>query len=339
MVQPTTLGAAPRTRREGRERRAAESGPISRPASPPGGVPSLPSRRSVREEEVRLAGDVLPATRRDRRRAEHGLPLRPRVTFRPDLEGLRAVAVVLVVAFHAGLGPLPGGFVGVDVFFVISGFLITSLLVDEVRATGSISLADFYARRARRLLPAAFVVLIATVLAAAVLLPALDGPAVAADVRAAALFVANWHFALQETDYFSSGGHSLVVHFWSLSLEEQFYLAWPVLVLLLAGHRRGARRAARPAPRATDRRLWAILAPVGIVSFALSATTTASAGPWAYFGTHTRAWELAAGAAVALSRPHLHRLTDLQSSLLGWAGLAAVIGAAVRLDDSMPVPG
>jgi peptidoglycan/LPS O-acetylase OafA/YrhL len=321
MVQPAAPGAAPRTRREARA--LLRSGPAPSPSPSP-------------SESLWTAAGLTPAPplRRPRDRGA-----RPRVAFRPDVEGLRAVAVVLVVLFHARLAPLPGGFVGVDVFFVISGFLITSLLVDEVRTTGSISLADFYARRARRLLPAAFVVLIATVLAAAALLPALDGPAVAADVRAAALFVANWHFALQETDYFSSGGRSLVVHFWSLSLEEQFYLAWPVLVLLVAGHRRAARRAARPAPRATDRRLWAILAPVGIVSFALSATTTASAGPWAYFGTHTRAWELAAGAAVALSRPHLHRLTDLQSSVLGWAGLAAVIGAAVRLDDSMPVPG
>src|ERR671933_791481 len=117
---------------------------------------------------------------------------RPRVAFRPDVEGLRAVAVVLVVVFHAGLGPLSGGYVGVDVFFVISGFLITSLLVDEVRATGSISLADFYARRARRMLPAAFVVLVATLLASVAVLPALDAPAVAADVPAAALFAANW---------------------------------------------------------------------------------------------------------------------------------------------------
>jgi peptidoglycan/LPS O-acetylase OafA/YrhL len=261
------------------------------------------------------------------------------VTFRPDVEGLRAVAVVLVVAFHAGFGAVPGGYVGVDVFFVISGFLITSLLVDEVRATGSISIGGFYARRARRLLPAACLVLLVTVLATAAVLPPLDGAAVADDVRAAALFVANWHFAALETDYFASGGHSPVVHFWSLSLEEQFYLVWPVLILLVAGRRRAARRAARPAPRDTDRRLWATLAPIGLVSLALSAATTRPAGPWAYFGTHTRAWELAAGAAVALSRPHLHRLTERKTAALGWAGLAAVLAAAVTLDDTTPVPG
>ena len=122
-------------------------------------------------------------------------------------------------------------------------------------------------------------------------------------------------------------------------MEEQFYLVWPALVLLVAGRRRGARRAARRAPRDTDRRLWATLAPVGLISLALSAATTGSSGPWAYFGTHTRAWELAAGASIALARPHLHRLTEHQAAALGWAGLAAVLGAAVTFDDTTSVPG
>jgi len=293
----------------------------------------------VREEEVRLAGDVLPATRRDRRRAEHGLPLRPRVTFRPDLEGLRAVAVVLVVAFHAGLGPLPGGFVGVDVFFVISGFLITSLLVDEVRATGTICLTDFYARRARRILPVACLVLVVTAMAGAVVLPGVDRPELASDVRSAALFVANWHFAQLSTDYFAAPDSSFVLHYWSLSLEEQFYLLWPVLVLVVAGRRRAARRVRRPVPRDTDRRLWMTLAPIALVSLALSAATTAATGPWAYFGTQTRAWELGVGAAIALSRPYLYRLTETQAAVGGWIGLGAVLGSAVLLSDGTLVPG
>ncbi len=312
MVQPAAAGGAPRTRREARA--------LLRPAAlplPPAPAPPAPPAVPLRRPRARSA--------------------RPRVAFRPDVEGLRAVAVVLVVLFHAGLGPA-GGYVGVDVFFVISGFLITSLLVDEVRATGGIALGDFYARRVRRLLPAACLVLVVTLFASAVVLPPVDGPTVADDVRAAALFFANWHFAALETDYFAGGGHSLVVHFWSLSVEEQFYLAWPVLVLLVAGRRR-ARRAARPAPRDTDRRLWATLAPVALVSLALSAVTTASAGPWAYFGTHTRAWELAAGAAVALARPHLHRIGDRQFSVLGWGGLVAVVGSALVFDETTAVPG
>jgi peptidoglycan/LPS O-acetylase OafA/YrhL len=261
------------------------------------------------------------------------------VAFRPDVEGLRAVAVVLVVAFHAGLGPLPGGFIGVDVFFVISGFLITSLLVDEVRATGTISLTDFYARRARRILPAACLVLVVTAIAGGLVLPDLDQPALADDIRSAALFVANWHFAALSTDYFATPDNSFVLHYWSLSLEEQFYLVWPVLVLVVAGRRRAARRVRRPAPRDTDRRLWATLAPVALVSLALSAATTASGGPWAYFGTHTRAWELGVGAAIALTRPYLYRLSETQAAVGGWIGLVAVLGSALALSDGTLVPG
>jgi peptidoglycan/LPS O-acetylase OafA/YrhL len=263
---------------------------------------------------------------------------RPRVAFRPDVEGLRAVAVVLVVAFHAGLG-VPGGFVGVDVFFVISGFLITSLLVDEVRATGTISLTDFYARRARRILPAACLVLLVTAVAGALVLPDVDRPGLADDVRSATLFVANWHFAALSTDYFAAPDSSFVLHFWSLSLEEQFYLVWPALVLVVAGRRRAARRVRRPAPRDTDRRLWATLAPVALISLALSAATTASAGPWAYFGTQTRAWELGAGAAIALCRPYLYRLSDTQAAVGGWIGLGAVLGSALVLGYGTLVPG
>jgi peptidoglycan/LPS O-acetylase OafA/YrhL len=356
MVQHTALGAAPRTRREAREQLAgaghsarrpvagyAPPAPFQHPLSPPVGIPSPPLRRprdrSARGPATPGARTVLPPTRRELRRLEQGRAARPRVAFRPDVEGLRAVAVLLVVAFHTGLGPLPGGYVGVDVFFVISGFLITSLLVDEVRATGSISLGDFYARRARRILPAACLVLVVTAVTAAVTLPVVDRPALADDLRSAALFVANWHFAALSTDYFATPGNSLVLHYWSLSVEEQFYLIWPALVLFVAGGRRAARRARPRPPRATDRRLWATLAPVGLVSLALSAATTASAGPWAYYGTHTRAWELAAGAAVALSRPHLHRLTEGQAAAAGWAGLAAVLGSAVVLGDGTLVPG
>jgi peptidoglycan/LPS O-acetylase OafA/YrhL len=125
------------------------------------------------------------------------------VDFRPDVEGLRAVAVVLVVLFHAGFAPLPGGFVGVDVFFVISGFLITGLIVDELMRTGTISLSNFYSRRARRLLPAAGTVLVTTAVVFNIVMPSIDQPALGADLMAATLWFANWHFAAASTDYFA----------------------------------------------------------------------------------------------------------------------------------------
>ena len=139
--------------------------------------------------------------------------------FRGDIEGMRAVAVLLVVAFHAGL-PVTGGYVGVDVFFVLSGFLITCLLVDELRRSGTISFTGFYARRVRRLLPMAAVVLAATAAAAHVMVPPVDRAGVGKEVASAAVWVANWHFAGASTQYMADVGHSPVLHFWSLSVEE-----------------------------------------------------------------------------------------------------------------------
>ena len=155
--------------------------------------------------------------------------------FRGDIEGLRAVAVLLVVAFHAGVGVVGGGFVGVDVFFVLSGFLITGLLVDEIARTGSISIADFYARRIRRLLPLSTLVLAATAVATFVLVPPIDRKGVAGDLVGAALWGANWKFAAESTQYMADTDKSPALHYWSLAVEEQFYVVWPLLLLLLVG--------------------------------------------------------------------------------------------------------
>ena len=155
--------------------------------------------------------------------------------FRGDIEGLRAVAVVLVVAFHAGVGVVGGGFVGVDVFFVLSGFLITGLLVDEIARTGSISIGDFYARRVRRLLPLSTLVLAATAVATFVLVPPIDREGVAGDIVGAAVWGANWKFAAESTQYMADTDKSPVLHYWSLAVEEQFYVVWPLLLLLLVG--------------------------------------------------------------------------------------------------------
>jgi peptidoglycan/LPS O-acetylase OafA/YrhL len=251
--------------------------------------------------------------------------------FRPDIEGLRAVAVLLVVAFHAGLGVLSGGYVGVDVFFVISGFLISGLLIEEQRLTGGISLSGFYARRIRRLLPLGSLVLLTTAAVSAVVVPALDRPGVAGDTTAAALWWANWHFAGNATNYMSSVELSPVLHFWSLSVEEQFYVAWPLLILLVTW---GAGAFSWRVQRA---RLALALVTLAVVSFALSVHLGAASQ--AYFGLHTRAWELAAGGLLAMAVPLVRRAPRIAAVLAGWAGLVAIGVAAVVFDRTTVFPG
>ena len=174
---------------------------------------------------LRQADSVSPTEEvQDRRTAQSG--------FRPDIEGLRAVAVLAVVLFHAEVPGVGGGFVGVDVFFVISGFLITGLLWREVSTTGTVGLRRFYGARARRLLPASATVGVITMIGSAVLLPPLQAPSVHRDGIASALYVSNYWFIAEGVDYF--GGHlppSPFQHYWSLGVEEQFYLVWPALII------------------------------------------------------------------------------------------------------------
>src|SRR5215207_8385412 len=235
--------------------------------------------------------------------------------FRADVEGLRAAAVVAVVAYHAGLGGVGGGFVGVDVFYVLSGFLITGLLWEELDGTGRLRLGAFYARRARRLLPAAALVLVVTLVASAVWLSPLQVPVVARDAAAAALYVANYRFAAQRTDYLADASPSPLQHYWSLGVEEQFYLLWPLLLLVVfLAARRGRRSATRAAGAAVSQ-------------------------PWAFFSLPTRAWELAAGGLVALAASRLARLPGLAAATLGWLGLEAILWSITRFGPSTPFPG
>src|SRR5687767_9490061 len=146
--------------------------------------------------------------------------------FRSDIEGLRGAAILLVVGFHAGVAFLAGGFVGVDVFFVLSGFLITGLLAREVAQNGTVDLTGFYAKRDLRLLPAMLIVLFATLALVTTLYAPIDRADIAASARAVALFAGNIEFARNSLDYFSSGDNPLL-HTWSLGVEQQFYLVWP----------------------------------------------------------------------------------------------------------------
>jgi peptidoglycan/LPS O-acetylase OafA/YrhL len=252
--------------------------------------------------------------------------------FRPDIEGLRAVAVGLVLLFHGYGRPVTGGFVGVDVFFVISGFLITSLLLAEQIRNGRISITGFYARRVRRILPASALVVILTVVAAYHYLGFITGNDVATDAKWTAVFSANIHFALIGTDYLGSlQPPSPLQHMWSLGVEEQFYVVWPGLFLLLVVIVRGARH--RNALAAT------LLLIIGL-SFTWSVVETMSDVTWAYFSPLTRAWELALGALVAVLAPTIGRLSaGWPTQLIALCGLIGIGLSAFVIDASTPYPG
>ncbi|HLM95449.1 MAG TPA: acyltransferase family protein [Acidimicrobiales bacterium] len=260
----------------------------------------------------------------------------PGSRFRRDIEGMRAVAILAVVLYHAHVGLLRGGFTGVDDFYVISGFLITGLLWRELEGGSRLSFRSFYGRRVRRLLPMSFVVLVATALASTALLPPLQTHAVLKDGISSALYVSNYRFAALQTNYLTSSAlPSPFQQYWSLSLEEQFYLIWPAL--LLAGSLLWMHRRRRPSPS----RLGAatVLGALGVASFALGVWLTRVSQPWAFFSLPARAWELAAGGLVAFAAPWLGTLSRRRAAVLGWVGLAAVVGSALILSGSVPYPG
>jgi peptidoglycan/LPS O-acetylase OafA/YrhL len=266
----------------------------------------------------------------------------PKTGFRPDIEGLRAVAVVGVVLFHAGVPGVGGGFIGVDVFFVISGFLITGMLWREVSTTGGVRLSRFYGARARRLLPASATVGVVTAIGSAILLSPLEVRDVIGDGIACALYVGNYRFAQQGIDYLASDRPpSPFQHYWSLGVEEQFYLIWPLLIIAAAWLIRRARRRTSegsPATSSTSPYL-VVLALVAAVSFTASVITTRAAAPVAFFSLPTRAWQLAAGGLIALTATQWRRLPPLAAASTGWAGLAVILVACTRLGTTTPYPG
>ena len=253
-------------------------------------------------------------------------------TYRPYLDGLRAIAVYLVVLFHAGSGQFTGGYVGVDVFFVLSGFLVTQLLLRDIVSDGRIRLGRFYSRRFRRLLPAAFVVLIVS----AAVYTAIASPAEQIDAvgsfKAAFLYSTNWYFVHQATAYFGANiAGNPVLHFWSLAVEEQFYLLWPLTL-------GGAFMFTRRMDRARQLRLIGIVVAVGALASALFALSLRNNDPnRAYYGTDTRAYELLAGALVALvpaivSSARRHRGAMRVATVASIAVLGVLASSWIDLD-------
>lgn len=253
--------------------------------------------------------------------------------FRADIEGLRAVAVIAVLLYHAGVPFVGGGYVGVDVFFVISGFLITGLLVRELEEKGTLSLTRFYSRRAKRLLPLTVVVLGAVGVFSWLLFDPVRMEEASLDIITAGVYVINWRLAIQAVDYFGAGPDtSPVQHFWSLAIEEQFYLFWPLLLLAVAWWCGRSGRGLRPVLRV-------VFLAIAVASFAYGAYVTQVQAGAAYFSTLARAWELALGGALAIIPASRLRMGARSSSALAWAGLAAICLAAYMLGDDTPFPG
>lgn len=238
------------------------------------------------------------------------------------MQGLRAIAVALVLLFHVWPGVIPGGYVGVDVFFVISGYLITSLLLREVEKTGTISIGQFYARRARRLLPAALTVVGVSFFASVLAFPQVVWQSFLSEFVASAVYVENWLLAAKSVDYLAAeGAVSPVQHYWSLAIEEQYYLLWPLVVLAFTG--RGW--SARPL-------MAAVVVVIGC-SFAAGVAGGLRGDPSAYFTTHTRVWQLACGALLAVRPPLRAGVGEL---LLG---LGLILYSALSFSGDTSYPG
>lgn len=257
-------------------------------------------------------------------------PTSARTRFRPDIQSLRAIAIAAVVLNHLWPLRLPGGYVGVDVFFVISGFLITSHLVREAGDSGRIALASFYARRVRRLLPAALLVLLVSAIGSLLLLPYPRWIRGGGEIMASAGYVENWFLAALSVDYSALNDQATVAqHYWSLSVEEQFYLVWPLLLLGVWWWAARRRFSSRVVAGAT-------LAAVVFVGLAVSILATAFFPQQAYFVTHTRAWEFAVGGLLAIIP--LSRIPLFAANTLATAGFVAIGLAAVLLGPTTAFP-
>ena len=277
------------------------------------------------------------------RRASYATGFARVIRFRGDIEGLRAVAVFLVIFNHLQVPGFRGGFVGVDMFFVISGYLITSLLASEYcqeagsGGHGSISIPRFYARRARRILPVAFAVIAAVVVASRYLLNQFRVAEIHHDAVWAALFGSNINSINQATNYFTQGlATSPLQHYWSLAVEEQFYLVWPA-VFLLATKRHGLSMFGSAVR--WDRRVAIVIGLVGATSLTLSIYETSTSPAAAYFSTFTRGWELALGASIGIATSRGTALPQRVATAMSMAGLSLMILSCYLINARTPFPG
>jgi peptidoglycan/LPS O-acetylase OafA/YrhL len=252
---------------------------------------------------------------------------------RPEIQALRAIAVATVVVHHFWPRLLPGGFVGVDVFFVISGFLITLQLLREVDRTGSISISRFWARRARRILPPALFVLLFCAVATILFVPLNYWQQFFDELRASTTYAQNWHLAAAAINYFSADdAPSPVQHFWSLSTEEQFYVVWPLVILAVAA------MSQIRAPRTDRRTIGIAIAALTALSLGYGIYRTTADPAAAYFVTPTRAWEFGAGGILALFAGR-GQLNAKLAGALSWAGLGGIALATATFSDRTAFPG
>jgi len=262
------------------------------------------------------------------------------IAYRPDIEGLRAVAILLVVAAHAAVPGFQGGFVGVDVFFVLSGYLISGLLISEIQQTGRLDIVAFYVRRMRRLAPAMLLMLLSISLLAIILLPSPRQLVQTYAATSAALWVSNFYFAFADIDYFSASAvENLFLHTWSLGVEEQFYLIWPLLLLgLLRQRGESAGKGLSPTAKAG----MLIIATASLIGCVLLSQAAPKLG---FYMMPARIWQFALGALTWGLVDRIQgsgRAADVPLPFLllgGWGGLAAIIGAAMLLNENMPYPG
>ncbi len=239
--------------------------------------------------------------------------------FRKDIEGLRAIAILAVVACHAKIPYLQGGFVGVDIFFVLSGYLITGLLVKELDTTGKLNFLSFYAKRFKRLLPGLALMILVTCLASYYILAPAEQIPQAEAAASAILWLSNFKFIFANAGYFNSGTSNLFLHTWSLAVEEQFYLIWPALILFFVRSK-------------TSLFNWLIY--VFVLCLGLSITLSNTAPVWSFYSMPSRGWQFALGGIILLTNNH-RQLTNFA----GFCGLALIITSLLLIDEQMQYPG